>query len=95
MIRRLRRALLWLLPPKRVTLVLPPPLPACCEDCPACGCCACCGYDVDCGDCRCPAFDEALEDAEDARAGLEALAEWEADGRRTVPAEQVWTETAL
>jgi antitoxin (DNA-binding transcriptional repressor) of toxin-antitoxin stability system len=36
---------------------------------------------------------EAFEDAEDERAAAEALAEWEADGFRTVPAEQVWAET--
>ena len=36
---------------------------------------------------------EALADAEDERAGAEALAEWAADDFRTVPAEQVWAET--
>jgi len=35
---------------------------------------------------------EALEDAEDERAAAQALAEWEADGFRTVPADQVWAE---
>ena len=35
---------------------------------------------------------EALEDAEDARAGVEALAEWEADGRVSYPFEQVRAE---
>lgn len=36
---------------------------------------------------------EALEGADDERAAARALAEWEADGFRTVPAEQVWAET--
>ncbi len=35
---------------------------------------------------------ETWEDEADERAAAEAHAEWEADGYRTVPAEQVWAE---
>jgi antitoxin Phd len=35
----------------------------------------------------------ALENDEEERAAAEALAEWEADGFRTVPADEVWAGT--
>jgi antitoxin (DNA-binding transcriptional repressor) of toxin-antitoxin stability system len=39
-----------------------------------------------------PAALDAIEDAEDEAAARAALAEWAADGHRTIPAEQVWAE---